>query len=45
LADLATLTRNTLVTAIDPERLFTLTARPTTLQQKALDLLALARTQ
>jgi transposase len=45
LADLATLTRNTLVTAIDPECFFTLTARPTALQQKALDLLALARTQ
>ena len=29
LADLATLTRNTLVTAINPERSFTLTARPT----------------
>ena len=29
LADLATLTRNTLVTAIDPERSFTLSARPT----------------
>jgi hypothetical protein len=45
LADLATLTRNTLVTAIDPELSFTLTVRPTPLQQKALDLLALARTQ
>jgi hypothetical protein len=45
LADLATLTRNTLVTAIDPERSFTLSARPTALQQKALDLLGLARTQ
>jgi len=45
LADLATLTRNTLVTAIDPERAFTVTARPTALQQKALDLLGLARTQ
>ena len=45
LADLATLTRNTLVTAIDPERPFTLSARPTALQQKALDLLGLARTQ
>jgi Transposase DDE domain len=45
LADLATLTRNTLVTAIDPERPFTLTARPTALQQKALNLLGLARTQ
>jgi len=45
LADLATLTRNTLATAIDPELSFTLTARPTPLQQKALDLLSLARTQ
>jgi len=45
LADLATLTRNTLVTAIDPERSLTLTTRPTPLQQKALDLLSLARTQ
>lgn len=45
LADLATLTRNTLVTAIDPQRSLTLTARPTPLQQKALDLLGLARTQ
>jgi hypothetical protein len=45
LADLATLTRNTLVTAIDPERPFTLTARPTALQQRARDLLGLARTQ
>jgi len=45
LADLATLTRNTLVTAIDRERAFTLSARPTALQQKALDLLGLAGTQ
>jgi hypothetical protein len=45
LADLATLTRNTLVTAIDPERSFTLSARPTALQQKALDLLGHPRTQ
>jgi hypothetical protein len=45
LADLATLTRNTLVTAIDPERSFTLSARPTALQQKALDLLGRPRTQ
>ena len=45
LADLATLTRNTLVTAIDPEGAFTLTARPTPLQQKAHALLGLARTQ
>jgi Transposase DDE domain len=45
LDDLATLTRNTLVTALDPEHPFTLTARPTPLQQKAFDLLALPRTQ
>jgi Transposase DDE domain len=45
IADLATLTRNTLATAIDPERTFTVTARPTALQQKALDLLGLTRTQ
>ena len=45
LADLATLTRNTVVTASDPGRCFTLSARPTALQQKALDLLGLARTQ
>jgi hypothetical protein len=45
LADLATLTRNTLVTAIAPEQPFTLTARPTPLQQRAHDLLGLARTQ
>jgi hypothetical protein len=45
LADLATLTRNTLVTAIAPEQPFTLTARPTPLQQRAHHLLGLARTQ
>ena len=45
LDDLATLTRNTLVTAIAPEEPFTLTARPTPLQQKARDLLGLSRTQ
>jgi Transposase DDE domain len=45
LADLATLTRNTLVTAISPEQPFTLTARPTPIQQKARDLLGLSRTQ
>ena len=45
LADLATLTRNTLVSAVDPERSFILSARPTALQHKALDLLGLARTQ
>jgi hypothetical protein len=45
LNDLATLTRNTLVTAISPELPFTLTARPTPVQQKARDLLGLSRTQ
>src|SRR2546426_12688587 len=45
LTDLATLTRNTLVTAIAPEQPFTLTARPTPVQQKARDLLSLWRTQ
>jgi transposase len=45
LDDLATLTRNTLVTAIAPEQPFSLTARPTPLQQKAHDLLGLVRTQ
>ena len=45
LNDLATLTRNTLVTAISPAQPFTLTARPTPVQQKARDLLGLSRTQ
>lgn len=45
LNDLATLTRNTLVTALAPEQPFTLTARPTPVQQKARDLLGLSRTQ
>jgi len=47
LADLATLTRNTMLSALAPERPFTLTARPTPIQQKAFDLLGLApaRTQ
>ena len=47
LADLATLTRNTMLSALAPEHPFTLTARPTPLQQKAFDLLGLAaaRTQ
>ena len=45
LADLATLTRNTLATAITPDHPFILMARPTPLQQKAFDLLGLARTQ
>jgi hypothetical protein len=45
LDDLATITRNTLVTAIAPEQSFTLTARPTPLQQRARGLLGLSRTQ
>ena len=45
LADLATLTRNTLVIATNPQRSFSVAARPTPLQQKALDLLDLGRTQ
>jgi transposase len=40
LADLATLARNTVVTAIAPDRPFTLLTRPTPIQQKAFDLLA-----
>src|SRR5882757_9721742 len=45
LEDRATLSRNTLVTAIAPGQPFTLTARPTPIQQKARDLLGLSRTQ
>ena len=45
LADLATLTRNTVVTALAPDHPFTLTTRPTTIQQKALDLLGVAVTR
>jgi Transposase DDE domain len=41
LADLATLCRNTIVTAIAPNRPFTLLTRPTPVQQKAFDLLAI----
>jgi hypothetical protein len=41
LADLATLCRNTIVTAIAPNRPFTLLTRPTPIQQKAFDLLAI----
>jgi hypothetical protein len=40
LADLATLARNTMVTALAPDRPLTLMTRPTTIQQKAFDLLA-----
>ena len=47
LADLATLTRNEVVTAAAPDIALTLYARPTAIQQKAFDLLAIdpARTQ
>ena len=47
LADLATLARNTIVTAIAPNHPFTILTRPTPIQQKAFDLLGLpiARTQ
>ena len=41
LADLATLTRNTVVTAIAPNQPFTILTRPTPIQQKAFDLLDL----
>ena len=41
LADLATLARNTIVTAIAPLRPFTILTRPTPIQQKAFDLLAI----
>src|SRR5271166_2285411 len=42
LADLATLTRNTIVTAIAPGLPLTVATRPTPVQQKAFDLLGLA---
>ena len=45
LADLATLCRNTVVTAIAPNRPFTLLTRPTPIQQKAFDLLAIPITR
>lgn len=47
LADLATLTRNTVVSALAPEHPFNLAARPTPIQRKAFDLLGLSlpRTQ
>ena len=41
LADLSTLTRNTVATALAPDRPFTILARPTPIQQKAFDLLAI----
>src|SRR3954451_10324373 len=42
LADLATLTRNTIITAINPNYPLTVVTRPTPVQQKAFDLLGLA---
>ena len=41
LADLATLARNTIVTALAADRPFTVLTRPTPVQQKAFDLLAI----
>ena len=41
LADLATLARNVVTTALDPAHEFVVHTRPTKLQQKALDLLAI----
>ncbi len=41
LADLATLARNTIITAINPNYPLTVVTRPTPIQQKALDLLGL----
>jgi hypothetical protein len=45
IADLATLTRNTVEIATAPGMPFTITARPTPIQNKALDLLAVPCTQ
>ena len=42
LADLATLARNTIITAINPLYPLTVVTRPTPVQQKAFDLLGLA---
>jgi hypothetical protein len=42
LADLATLTRNSLVTAVAPELPLIVLARPTLLQRKAYELLEIA---
>jgi len=42
LADLATLARNTIVTAIAPNRPFIVMTRPTPIQQKAFDLLGIS---
>jgi hypothetical protein len=45
LADLATLARNTITTAITPDYPLTVLTRPTPVQQKAFDLLGVACTQ
>jgi len=45
LADLATLARNTVIIAITPLYPLTVLTRPTTIQQKALDLLGVACSQ
>jgi hypothetical protein len=42
LADLATMARNTIITAINPNYRLTVMTRPTPVQQKAFDLLGLA---
>jgi hypothetical protein len=42
LADLATMARNTIITAINPNYSLTVVTRPTPIQQKAFDLLGLA---
>ena len=42
IADLATLARNTVTTALAPENRFTLLTRPTPIQHKALQLLNVA---
>jgi hypothetical protein len=42
LADLATLTRNTIVTAVTPDLPLTVLARPTAIQRQAFELLELA---
>lgn len=42
LADLATLTRNTVVTAVAPDYPLTVTALPTPVQRRALELLGVA---
>jgi hypothetical protein len=45
LADLATITRNTVVTAIAPDAPFTITTRPTPIHKKAFNLLGVSCTQ